>query len=64
MCFINLNIIKKFKTREANLESDAEKQTLYDSIRKTYIEAHKTPMINIDQIWKDYILFENVFIYF
>lgn len=51
-------------TREANLESDAEKQTLYESIRKTYIEAHKTPMINIDQIWKDYILFENVFICF
>ena len=52
--------MKKFLFREQVLKNEIEKKELYQKIKQIYLRALKNPMINIDQMWKEYCLFENV----
>ena len=45
------------------METQEKKDELLESIGKIYLNVLENPMINIDQMWKDYCQFESV-IYF
>lgn len=53
-------IMNKILFREQVSKNEIEKKELYQKIKQIYLKALKNPMINIDQMWKEYCLFENV----
>lgn len=55
-----LDYINFLKSLVQNTNDPNEQKRLLISISKIYTDALKNPMINIEQMWKDYCLFANI----
>jgi hypothetical protein len=58
-----LRNLKKIILREPSMVTQEERDKLLESIGRIYQNVLQNPMINIDQMWKDYCQFESVIYY-